>query len=94
VLTEKEDQKSILMIGGIKVVLPYSPVESSVCVANVAIAEGQLTVSVIEEEEEKTLMFSPIEEEHADKVITPWEKELEMLEDWLNHPELVVDWRE
>jgi hypothetical protein len=27
-LIEKEDQKSILMIGGIKVFLPYSPVEA------------------------------------------------------------------
>jgi hypothetical protein len=27
------------------------------------------------------------EEEHLDKMLTPWEMELEMLEDWLNHPE-------
>jgi PIN domain nuclease of toxin-antitoxin system len=26
-------------------------------------------------------------EERADKVITPWEMELKMLEDWLNNPE-------
>jgi hypothetical protein len=38
-LIEKEDQKSILMIGGIKVFLPYSPVEASVCVANAATTE-------------------------------------------------------
>jgi hypothetical protein len=29
------------------------------------------------------------EEEHTVKMLTPWEKELEMLEDWLNHPEPV-----
>jgi hypothetical protein len=43
---------------------------------------------------EKTLMSSPVEEEHADKMLTPWEKELEMLEDWLNHPEPVDDCHE
>ena len=31
-------------------------------------------------------------EEHADKMLTPWEMELEILEDWLNHPELVDDY--
>jgi hypothetical protein len=34
------------------------------------------------------------EEEHVDKMLTPWEKELEMLEDWLNHPELVDECHE
>jgi hypothetical protein len=32
----EEYHKSILMIGGIKVFLPYSPVEASVCVADAA----------------------------------------------------------
>ena len=27
------------------------------------------------------------EEQNAAKMLTPWEKELEMLEDWLNNPE-------
>jgi hypothetical protein len=27
------------------------------------------------------------EGEHAFKMLTPWEKELEILEDWLNNPE-------
>jgi hypothetical protein len=27
-------------------------------------------------------------------MLTPWEKELEMLEDWLNHPEPVDDFHE
>jgi hypothetical protein len=31
------------------------------------------------------------EEEDADKMLTPWEVDLEMLEDWLNHPEPVDD---
>jgi hypothetical protein len=34
------------------------------------------------------------EEDHADKMLTPWEKELEMLEDWLNHLEPVDDFHE
>jgi hypothetical protein len=34
------------------------------------------------------------EEEHADNMLTPWEKELEMMEDWLNHLELVDDCHE
>jgi hypothetical protein len=52
-------------------------------------------VTVIEEEEmEQTSESSPTEEEHADKMLTPWEKELEMLEDWLNNPEPVDDCHE
>jgi hypothetical protein len=35
-----------------------------------------------------------VEEEHEDKILTPWEKELEMLEDWLKNPEPVDDCRE
>jgi hypothetical protein len=27
------------------------------------------------------------EEEHTDKVVTPWEMDMEMMEDWLNNPE-------
>jgi len=34
------------------------------------------------------------EEENTIKMLTPWEKELEMLEDWLNHPEPVNDCHE
>jgi hypothetical protein len=30
-------------------------------------------------------------EEHGNEMLTPWEKEIEMLEDWLNNPELVDD---
>jgi hypothetical protein len=51
-------------------------------------------VTIIEGEEEKTLMFSPIEEEHANKMLTPWEMELEMLEDFLNNPEPVYGFHE
>jgi hypothetical protein len=34
------------------------------------------------------MMSSPAEkEEHTVRILTQWEKELEMLEDWLNNPE-------
>jgi hypothetical protein len=49
-LIEKEDQKSILMIGGIKVFLPYSPIEASVCVSNATTVEGQPVLTVKEME--------------------------------------------
>jgi hypothetical protein len=42
----KEDQNSILMIGGIQIFLPGSPVEVRVCVAEVATTERQLVVTV------------------------------------------------
>jgi hypothetical protein len=41
-------------------------------------------MTVIKEEKEHTLMSAP----HAVGLLTPWEKELEMLEDWLNDLEL------
>jgi hypothetical protein len=43
---------------------------------------------------EQTSKSAPTKEEHTDKMLTPWEMELEMLEDWLNHPELVYDYHE
>jgi hypothetical protein len=39
-LAKKEGQKSILMIGGIKVFLPYNPVEARECVADETTEEG------------------------------------------------------
>jgi hypothetical protein len=41
-----------------------------------------------------TSLEAVAEEEHVDKMLTPWEKELEMMEDWLNHPEPVDDCHE
>jgi hypothetical protein len=82
----EEDHRNILIIGGIQIFLPSSPVEAKVCVADATTEEGQPTVTVIEEMEQM-LISSPTEEEHAVKMFTPWE-ELEMLEDWLNNPKL------
>jgi hypothetical protein len=85
-LIEKEDQKSILMIGGIKVFLPSSQVEAREDVVGAATAEGQPAVTV-KEMEQISEVSQGKEEEHTVEMLTPWEMELEMLEDWLNHPE-------
>jgi hypothetical protein len=64
-----EDHKRILMIGGIQVFLPHSPVEASEGVANGATRGGQPTETVKEEEEmEQTLTFpQEAENEHSTK---------------------------
>jgi len=42
----------------------------------------------VKEEKEKILNYAQeVEEEHLSNMLTPWEEELEMLEDWLNNPE-------
>jgi hypothetical protein len=87
----KEDQKSILMIGGIKVFLPYIPIEASMCVSNATTTERQPTMTIMMKEHMSEHAQGK-EEEHIDKMLTPWEMELEMLEDWLNHPEPVDDY--
>jgi hypothetical protein len=52
-------------------------------------------MTVMEEEKvEKVSISAPTEEENPDEVLTPWEKEIEMLEDWLNHPEPIDDFHE
>jgi hypothetical protein len=83
----EEDQRSILIIGGIEVFLPSSPVEARACVADATTEERQPTETVKEGEKEKILMSAPTEEEHTVEMLTPWEIELIMLEDWLNNPE-------
>jgi hypothetical protein len=66
-----ENQKSILMIGGIRVFLPSSPVEARACVADATTEERQPTETVMEEEVEQTLMFSQGEK---DERSTEWLK--------------------
>jgi hypothetical protein len=52
-------------------------------------------MTIIEEEEmEQMLISAPTEEEHADGMLTPWEKDLDMLEDWLNHLETIDEYHE
>jgi hypothetical protein len=52
----REDQKGILIIGGIEIFLPLSPIEARECVAEGATTEGQSYMNV--RELETTLMFS------------------------------------
>jgi hypothetical protein len=75
----EEDHRSILIIGGIEIFLPRSPVEARACVAS-ASTEGNPTKTLKEEEErEKTLIFSPIEKDKHTVEITQWDMELNML---------------
>jgi hypothetical protein len=78
-----------LIIGGIEVFLPDSPVEATTHVAGATKEEGKPGMNFIKEE-----YLPQVEEEHAYKMLTPWEKELEMLEDWLKNPEPVDDFHE
>jgi hypothetical protein len=71
VLTEEEDQRHILIIGGINIFLPSNPVEASAHVEGAA-EERQPTKTVIKEEKEKTLKSSQEmeeEEEHSTELL-------------------------
>jgi hypothetical protein len=72
-LTREEDQKSILMIGGIRIFLPLNPGEEKFCVADDTTEERHPTVTVREEELEKTLEVAQTEEgddEHSEEWLT------------------------
>jgi hypothetical protein len=58
----EEDQRSIIIIGGIELFLPTSLFEARVCVAD-ATTESQPVATVIKEERKKILKSSPQEEE-------------------------------
>jgi hypothetical protein len=47
-LTEEEDQRNLLMIGGIEVFLPLTQEEAETCIVDVATTEGQLAETVAE----------------------------------------------
>jgi hypothetical protein len=59
---KEEDQRCILIIGGIKIFLPSSQTEASICVSDAA-EEGKPTETVIKEEMEQILKFSHVREE-------------------------------
>jgi hypothetical protein len=83
-ITKEVDQRHIMIIGGIEIFLPSSLVEAKTCIAN-ATSEGQPVVTVIKEEKEKILNYTPGEEqEHSYDMLTPWETKLKLLEDWMN----------
>jgi hypothetical protein len=62
-MTEEKDQKDILIIGGIQIFLPGSPIEVRVCVADVAATERQLAETIKEEEELEQISKAAQEEE-------------------------------
>jgi hypothetical protein len=69
-----------------------SQVEAKACVES-AEEEGQPMQTVMEEEMVQKLTYSQEEmkeEEHTSQMLTPWEKELKLLEDWLCHPDTEV----
>jgi hypothetical protein len=75
-----------MIIGGIKIFIPSNQVEVIICVADAA-TERQPIVTVIKEEKEKIPKSTLVEEEeYSDDMLTPWEIELKLLEDWLNNP--------
>jgi hypothetical protein len=72
----EEHHRNILIIGGIQIFLPSSPVEAIVCVADATIEEGQPIVTIIEGDTEPTMMFSPAErEEHSKELLTIFSQE-------------------
>jgi hypothetical protein len=87
---QEEDQRSILIIGGIQIFLPDSPVEARACVADATTEEGKPMVTIMmkekiseasqgeEEEMEQTLMSTPAEgEEHSEEWLKIFSQEAE-----------------
>jgi hypothetical protein len=75
---QEEDQRSILIIGGIKRFLPNNQVEANACDESVAEEERQPTETVKEEEMEQTLMCMPIEgDEHSKECLKIFSQEVE-----------------
>jgi hypothetical protein len=87
---QEEDQKSILIIGGIKVFLPNNQEEASAHDESAAVGERQPVVTIMMKE--KISKAAQGEEgEHTVEILTQWEIELRMLEDWLDNPEPTDD---
>jgi hypothetical protein len=82
-ITKEEDQRSILVIGGVEIFLPSSQGEASTDIADAT--EGQQVETVMEKEEQ--ILKSVPTEEHPVELLTQWEMELKALEDWLGNPE-------
>jgi hypothetical protein len=67
-ITKEEDQRSILIIGGIKIFLTSSQVKTSAHDESEAEEERQPAETVKEEEMEQTLMSTPVgEDEHSEE---------------------------
>ena len=64
------------------------------CVCDVGAKKEGQPAMIVKEMEQISEATQGKEEEHIVEMLTPWEMELEMLEDWLNHPEPVDDCQE
>jgi hypothetical protein len=71
-LTEEEDMRNLLMIGGIGIFLPFSHEEAEVCVADSAAIAEEQSAETVQEELEQTLEAAQTGEEN------------EHSEEWLN----------
>jgi len=92
-IAAEEDHRCILIIGGIEIFLPSSPVEARACVADATTEERQPAETIKEEEKERILMYAPIEKEwNSDELLTQWVKELEKLEENNPKPEDGFQW--
>jgi hypothetical protein len=80
-LTKKEDQRNLLMIGGIQIFLLHIPVEVRICVVDerVTIVEGQLALTIVKEELEQVLEAAQAEEEdeHSNEWLNTFSQEAE-----------------
>jgi len=87
VLIEEENQRCIPIMGGIRILLPSSPVKASEHVESAE--EGRQPTKTIMKEKEHTLTYSQVvkgEEDNSDKMITHSDEKLKLLEDWLSDP--------
>jgi hypothetical protein len=82
-ITEKEDQRIVLIIGGVEIFLPSGRGEASTDVAD---ATGRQPTETVMEEKEHILMSVPTGERLVE-LFTQWELELKALEDWLGNLE-------
>jgi len=75
----EEDHKYILIIGGIEIFLPRTPVEVRECVFDATIEEGKTTMTIIDEEEEdQTLTFAQAEgDENSVELLEIFSQEVE-----------------
>jgi hypothetical protein len=79
---KEKDQRSVMVIGGVKIFLPSSQGEAN---TYIAIAREGHQAETIVKEEMRILRSVPIEENLVE-LLAQWELELKELEDWLGTP--------
>jgi hypothetical protein len=72
-IVKEEDQRSILIIGGIKIFLPIMLAEASAQVVGAVEAKIQSAKTVIEEKEKILNSTLAEEEQHTSEFLTQWE---------------------